>query len=403
MNDSTRAQRIVTPAKGSWEEKLIEGRELLAKQEDSGRTLLQDLIERLFQMPETMRLAGNQRLNTILLAALLLLARHLVYRDQIDEAAALLERTETVEPPEQRARWRFYRARVLLLNEPRDEGFELLKALATLEENVKKRLDMWKTYLNRALYWHQLDRIEQTIVELERAANRASATSGDDTNARLLHSVRAYFQARVCLAQDRIDEAQHWMDYALAQQSLPFNYIYDFVLELTVRGEYTKALKWVQRDQENIEFVKFLSGYIHFHLGDRSEAERLWRQVIRIFLDADESEEIDPAAIVLSDYYLGSKERLGLSILLQSMQEKEKEEITPREFFLTGLGWAMLGEKLSAHSNFKLALMRLKFLGISPKLEWHWWLFCKDLIPATDLPEYEGYFAISSTSSGSMS
>ncbi|MBO9391946.1 hypothetical protein, partial [Caldilinea sp.] len=67
MSDSTHAQRIVTPPKGSWEEKLIEGLKLLAKQEDSGRVLLQDLIERLFQMPETMRLAGNQRLNTILL------------------------------------------------------------------------------------------------------------------------------------------------------------------------------------------------------------------------------------------------------------------------------------------------------------------------------------------------
>jgi tetratricopeptide (TPR) repeat protein len=403
MSDSTHAQRIVTPPKGSWEEKLIEGLKLLAKQEDSGRVLLQNLIERLFQMPETMRLAGNQRLNTILLTALLFLARDLAYRDQIDEAAALFERAETVERPERRTRWRFYRARVLLLNEPRDEGFELLQALAASEANVKKRLELWETYLNRAFYWHQLDRIEQTIVELERAANRASATSGDETEARLLQSVRAYFQARVCLAQDRIDEAQHWMDYALAQQSLPSDYIYDFVFELIGRGEYTKALKWVQRDQENIEFVKFLSGYIHFHLGDRSEAERLWRQVIRIFLDADESEEIDLVATALSDYYLGSKERLGLSILLQSMQEKEKEEITSREFLLTGLGWAMLGEKLSAHSNFKLALMRFKFLGISPKLEWHWWLFCKDLIPATDLPEYEGYFAISSTSSGSMS
>lgn len=398
MNDSTHAQHIMTPAKGSWEEKLIEGQKLLAKQNDSGRVLLQNLIERLFQMPESMRLAGNRRLDKILLFAIFSLVRHLASRDQVDEAAALLERAETVDLPEGRSRWRFYRAKVLLLNEPRDEGFELLKDLATSEEELEKRLDLWRIYLNRVLFWRRLDRVEQAIVELERAAGRTSATADDTTEARVLQSMHAYFRARACLVQDQIDKAQHWMNHAFAQFPLPFRYIHDFVFDLLERGEYVKALKWIQRDRENLEYVKFISGYIHFHLGDRSAAERLWRQVLRIFLDADEFEGINLTAAVLSDYYLGSTERMGLNIVLQMMQDEK--EITALEFLLAGLGWAMLGEKLSAHTDFKLALMRTKSLGFSKKLESRWWLFCKDLIPAADLPEYAEYFAISSPSSG---
>lgn len=141
--------------------------------------------------------------------------------------------------------------------------------------------------------------------------------------------------------------------------------------------------------------IRFLSGYLHFHLGAHAEAERLWRQVVRAFSDAAASERADITPIVLSDYYLGGKEGLGLSIVLGSM--RAQDEIVTTQFYLAGLGWAMRGEKFSAHSNFKLALLRTKMLTIDLKLPSAWWLFCKDLIAAADLPEYEAYFETSPT------
>lgn len=392
---SPSGQRIMTPAKGSWEEKLLRGQELLAKQDESGRVLLQQLIERLFQTPESMRMAGNQRLNNLLLMAIDSLALYLLSRDQFAEAAALLQKGEEVLSAEQRNAWRFRRATVLLLGERQDEGFALLKALILSEEDLQKRFLLWDIYLDKALHRRRFDLAEQALLEIERSVNRASATLDDAAQARAFQSDLAYFKARLSLAQNRVDEALAWMEYAAAQAPLTPGRIYRFVLELIERNRCAEALKWVQRDQENPLRIKFLSGYIHFHLGERAEAERLWRQVVRTFPNAAESETVDMMPIVLSDYYLGGKERLGLGVVLGSMQAQDT--ITATQFYLAGLGWAMRGEKFSAHSNFKLALMRTKMLAIALKLPQEWWLFCKDLIPAADLPEYEVYFETSSS------
>lgn len=390
MNGSLRTRRVPTPAKGSWEERLIEGKRLLAKYDDSGRVLLQNLVDRLLQMPETVRLANEHRLNDILLEAIQSLAQYLTYRDRFAEAAALLEKTEAaILSTEERSDWRLYRASVLLLGESKDEGFELLKTLAMSQEKSEKRLNLLRVFLDQALYWRRFDRIEKMIAELEQAANRASAASGNTTEARTWQAALAFYRARYSLAQNQVDEAMAWMEHALAQMPLSLGHFYSFVLELLIHGEYEKTLKWVQRDKNSM-LSQFLSAYIAHHLGKHAEAERTWRKILREGQDENASIELDLPSFVLSDYYLGGKEGLGLSLVLGLMQEGT--DIDMIQFYLAGLGWAIRKEKLSAHSNFKQAVIRAKILAYSSKLESFWWLFCKDLIPAEDLPEYEGYF-----------
>ncbi|GIK75932.1 MAG: hypothetical protein BroJett021_49200 [Chloroflexota bacterium] len=386
MDNPTRPAKPVvplTPVKGSWEDLLYRGQQLVATHNQEGSAILQNLIDRLAKMPDASLSAGNHRLRNILLEAIDSLAPYLLYHQRYDEALASVELAERFAQPENIGPWRRYRAMALVQSGAVDEGFALLRE-AVRGESPK----LWQMYVIEAIQHGRLDLAEEGVNEAEHDVNRLSATSTDANRIQQLRAMLGYCKAQLAAAQNRLDEASAWMEYTLAQHKEYHENLASFYLRLIECDHFAEALKWAQRDQTHPMRSKFWQGYIRHHLGYAEEAERLWRQIAKT--DLAEEENIDLLEYVLAHYYLGDREGIGLRITLDLMERSD--HIPALHFYLAGLGWAIRGNDASAHTNFQQALARTQALAMGHKLHTLWWRLCADLIDGDALPQFAKYF-----------
>jgi hypothetical protein len=390
MDNSTRSATPapLTPIKGSWEDLLYRGQQLVAMQNQEGGAILQGLIERLARMPAASLNAGNHRLRNILLEAVDSVTPYLLYNQRYDEALANIELAERFAQPENVVSWRKSRSMALIQSGAVDEGFALLREVVRNDSP-----ELWQMYVSEAIQRRRIDLAEEGVKEAKHAVNRLSAASADANEIQRLRAALGYSKAQVAAVQNRPDEASAWMEYTLAQHKGYHENLAAFYLRLIEGKQFAEALKWVQRDQTHPVRSKFWQGYIRYHLGKGEEAERLWRQVVKTNLT--EEENIDLLEYILAHYYLGDHEGIGLGITLDLM--KRSDHIPTLHFFLAGLGWAMRGNDTSAHTNFHQALMRTQALAMGHKMIPLWWRLCTDLIAEDALPQYAKYFALPHT------
>lgn len=375
-----------TPApiliKGSWEEKLLRGQQLIATQNDEAIPLLQQLIDRLAQIPEAQRHAANRRLDRILFQAITDLVFYQTYRDLYPAALANTALAARLAPPDQARVWQQHHAAILLQAGEQDAAFAELENLARTGE-----LPQWHDLTMHALRHNRLDVAERALREAEHLVNRIDS-GADETTLRLARGQLAYMKAQVALAQGRLDESLAWAEFAMASSDLFGKNPGFFYVQLVDRGHYDAALKLIRRDQHNPIRASFWGGVATWRRGEHAQAEAHWRQTLRTELPQEGP--VDFLELVMAHYYLGDKEGRGLAMVLDDL--RREQEVAFGQMFLAGLGWALRGDHTAAHSNFRLAVMRSKSTASGRLLPRFWWNFCTDLLPTATQHEYAPYF-----------
>jgi tetratricopeptide (TPR) repeat protein len=381
MSDPTTTSHATQPPgapatliKGSWEEKLIRGQQLIAAQNDEAIGLLQSLIDRLANLPESQRRAANQRLDRILLQAITDLVFYLTYRDRYTEALANTALAARLSAPEHSVVWQQHSAALLLQSGDLDAAFALLDRIARAGD-----ITHWHDLVMNALRHHRLDVAQAALGETERTVNRAIATLSDEQEMRQARAQLAYLKAHVVLEQGKIEECMAWAQYAMAASDFFSSNPGYFYIQLVDRGYYREALTLIHYDQTNPIRAGFWGGLALYRRGEHEQAEQRWRQALRAPLP--DQGPTDFLELVMTHYYLGDKEGRGLASVLGDLQQQQ--DVAFGQLFLAGLGWALRNDRTAAHSNFRLAVMRPHF----------WWAFCADLLPATEQDEYARYFA----------
>ncbi len=378
----------VPPIKGSWEELLLRGQQLLTEQNEAGVELLQHLIQRLGQLPLAQRQAAQQRLDQIRLAALVELLAYLTSHDRYDQAVAYTQLAEEFAVPTEHAQWRLYRAYILLQADALDDAFALLT-----EQARSGDIETWSLLADKAFRYSHLAIVQAACTELEELVNRAPRTETEPTQIAYLHATLSYFKALLALAQHKIGEADAWMQHAIVCHGPYDQKIPSFYGRLIEQGCYQEALPWIQRDQENPRRSHFWNGFVYHHLKNPARARQHWQSAIDLPLP--ESGEVDALDLILARYYLGDPDGVGLAIILDSL--RREEALTFSQFFLAGLGWALRGDPTAAEVNFQAALTHSKSTARGQKLPHIWWRFCQDLVPASSHTRYAHYFNLQPT------
>lgn len=385
----TQAGTPGTLIKGSWEERLLQGQQMIAAQKDEAIDLLQQLIDRLSKLPESQRLAANRRLDNILFQAITDLVFYLTYRDRYEQALVNTALAENLSPPEQRRMWQQHSASILFQSGAIEDAFTLLEMIA--REGEPEQLH---NLVMSALRYGRIDIAQSALDEVERIVNRTVATLDDDEEVRFQRGQLAYLKAHTALAQGNIDECMAWAEHATATSEFfrknP-SYLYVRIVE---KGFHREALTLIQRDEGNPLRAYFWGGVAHHRLGRHEEAERHWRQALKT-RQSDEG-PVELLEYTMAHFYLGDAEGRGLATVLDGLQQER--DVSFGQLFLAGLGWAIRGDQTAAHSNFRLALMRSKSMASGRQLPHFWWAFCTDLLPEEVRREYAPYFDTSTTS-----
>jgi hypothetical protein len=377
----------MTPIKGSWEEKLISGQQLLARQKDEGIALLADLIDRLHSLPKTQRLAASGRLEQILVVAIADLVPYLTYREHYDRAIHYVMVAEELATPEERKLWQFHRSSILIVAEKFEECLDLMQTI-TRDDGLRN----WCYFTLEAARQGRADIVEAVCSDLEQTANRIRASAADPTGLRPLNSVYGYTKAIAAVAQSDLQGATAWMEFSLANDDGQNPYdLTRFYTHLIEQGHLAAARTWIQRDPAHPQGSHFWKGFAEHHLGRHAEARKHWQQERAIpQSNSANAERLSGTELVLSLYYLGDEDGAGLGVVLNSLNGDGP--FSPAQFYLAGLGWAMRGDRSAAHSNFQLAYTRAKSIAMSKALPIIWWRFCQDLLPAETLADYARYF-----------
>ncbi|MBU6351806.1 MAG: hypothetical protein KGS73_16840 [Chloroflexi bacterium] len=378
------------PIKGSWEELLLRGQRLLTEQNEAGVELLQQLVQRLGQLPLAQRQAAQQRLDQIRLAALFELLSYLTSHDRYEQAVAYTQLAEEFAVPTEHSEWKLYRAYILLQAGALDDAFALLT-----EQARSGDMEAWSLLAHEAFRYSHLAIVQAACTELEELVNRAPHTETDPTQIAYLHATLSYFKALLALARHKIGEADTWMQHAIACHERYGQKIPSFYGRMIEQGCYQEALPWIQRDRENPRRCHFWSGFVYHHLENPARARQHWQSAIDLPLP--ESGEVDALDLILARYYLGDPDGVGLAIILDSL--RHEEALTVSQFFLAGLGWALRGDPTAAEVNFQTALTHSKSAARGQKLPHIWWRFCQDLIPASSHSRYAHYFNLQPTHS----
>ncbi len=376
----------VAPIKGSWEDLLYRGQQLLATQNQEGSAILQSLVDRLAQMPPALLNAGNHRLKNVLIAAVNSVTPYHLYSQRYDDALANIDLCERIDDQTESISWRTYRAMVLMQSGAFDEAFDIMSEIAR-----SGRFGYWQYQVTEAIRRRRLDLAEKVIAEVEHTLNRLNATATDADELRHQRASLAYCKALVSVVQGKTSEASAWMEYTLAQDAQYFAYLSLFYVRLIEHDDLTEALNWVKRDRAFPVRAGFWHGYICHRLGKSEEAGHRWQQVVKsVATEKDEEADIELLEYVMAHYYLGDREGAGLALSLELMEPGKL--ISPLQFFLAGVGWAMRGNSSPAHVNFQQAVMRLQSQALAHKMQSLWWRFCTDLVAADALPQYAKYF-----------
>ncbi|MFO7634733.1 MAG: hypothetical protein R6W76_19440, partial [Caldilinea sp.] len=200
----------MTPIKGSWEDKLIHGQQMLAVQNDEGVEALAQLIDRLAKVPEAQRMAANQRLNQILFAALTHLIPYLTYRDRYDQAIAYAHVAERFASLDSRYHWQLHRASILVQAGEVGEGLSLMQEISRSSEP-----ELWRYLVLEATRLGQIDIAVAACNELEQTVNRVRKSEVESEEIRQLTGILGNVRALTALAQGNVEEATAWMEFGL--------------------------------------------------------------------------------------------------------------------------------------------------------------------------------------------
>lgn len=372
--------------KGSWEDLLQQAQQLMAQQNDEAIPLFEKIVQRLRKLPEAQRKANNERLQNILFQAIYQLQAYFTMRERYDEALAVLTDFESLVEESAVNAVRYQQIQVLLVAERLEEAVSRLHAIATAPE---ADISDWGALLIQYIRMGKLAEAAQTIEEATVwVAAQEQDDDLDDEEKPEYHSYLADMRSDLAMAQGQWEEAEAFFQQAMAQNPLYKQNIHLHYTRLLRYDQPERALPYLQRDQQHPIRAGFWHGVALYRLGRKDEAERQWQKTTKI--DVQNNPEQSFSEMVLTHYYLGDKERVGLSAVLQMLQESRRYDW--QALFLVGLGWAIRGRLDNAEANFQVAINQRRMAAQGKLLPRMAWSHCVDLLDAEGQERVAKYF-----------
>ncbi len=369
--------------KGSWEDLLLQAQQLAARQDDGAIEIYRKLIDRLSRLPANQRQAAEGRLQNVMRQAAVDLQYYLSYRDRYVEALAVNEKIRVLlVDPEQKAFVRHAAAIRLQAGEV-DQALADLRAIAAASDE----LDPWGDALFAALDKQRYEVAQQAVQSAEGWVNRHHRADMTSEDAKRDQGFVAYLRARQSAALGKGAEALAWYEHASMLD--PFyrqnpQYVYTHLVDV---GAYAEAQTLIRTDKLGPIRANFWQGLIYHRSGRPAEAQQSWQKAVKTELPDDGN--VDYLELVLSRYYLGDHDGVGLASVLRAINE---DPGFWGQFYLAGLGWAMRNDLVTARSDMELALVRRKSLAEGRKLARTWWRFCADLLDESKQLQLVEYF-----------
>ncbi|MEZ4733211.1 MAG: hypothetical protein R3E79_39450 [Caldilineaceae bacterium] len=372
--------------KGSWEDLLRQAQQLTGNQNDEAIPIFQKIVQRLSKLPEAQRMANNERLQQIFLQAAFQLQAYLTLRERYDEALATLEEAKALADEEGQDAIAYQKTLILLMTERLEEAFAQLRNAATAPD---ADIADWGALVLQYLRHDRLDDATRTIEEAA-AWVETQVQDGelDDETVGEYHGYIADLRADLAVQQGDWDAAEAHYAAAIEQSPLYKQNSHLFYMRLLQHGQPERALPYIGRDQQHPIRAGFWHGVALYRLGQAEEAERQWQKVLKV--DPKQSQEPSFSELILTHYYLGDKERIGLGNVLRVIQESRRYDW--QTLFLAGLGWAIQGNLDNAEANFQVAVNQRRMVGQGKVLPKQVWDYCVDLLDAETQTQMAKYF-----------
>ncbi len=373
--------------KGSWEDLLLQAQQLAARQDDAAIDIYHKLTDRLSRLPQAQRMAADGRLQEIMRQAAVDLQYYLTYRDRYAEALAVNEGVRALLREEERRAFARHAAAIRIQGGEVEAGLADLRGLAAEIAADEKSVDAWGDALFAALDKRRFDDADRAVQEAEAFVNRTYQGDLLSEEAKRDQAFVAYLRARLAAARQNGREALAWFQHAGTLDRFYREnpqYLYTHLVDV---GAYDEALTLIRGDKEGPIRAAFWQGIIHQRSGRAAEAQAAWRQAISAKLPEDGN--VDYLELVLSRYYLGDHDGIGLASVLRAIDE---DPSFWGLFYLAGLGWAMRNDMTAARMNTQLALLRRKSLAQGRKIPHTWWTFCAELLDGEKQGEIKEYF-----------
>jgi len=372
--------------KGSWEDLLQQAQQLVTQQNDEAIPLFEKIVQRLRKLPAAQRMANNERLQNILLQATFQLQAYLTMRERYDEALAILTDAESLVEEAAVNALRYQQIQILLMAERTEEAVSRLRAIAT---DADADISDWGALATQYIRLQRLDEAERTIAEATVwVETQETSDELDDESREEYHSYLADLRSDLAMAQGKWEEAEAFYVQALVQNPLYKQNLHLHYMRLLQYGQPERALPYLQRDQQHPIRAGFWQGVALYRLGRTAEAEQQWQKVIKI--DVRNNQEQSFSEMVLTHYYLGDKERIGLSVVLQMLQESR--QYNWQALFLAGIGWAIQGRLDNAEANFQVAVNQRRMAAQGKLLPRMVWGYCLDLLDVEQQGHLAKYF-----------
>lgn len=372
--------------KGSWEDLLQQAQQLVGNQNDDAIPLYEKIVQRLSKLSEAQRMANNERLQQIFLQAAFQLQAYLTMRERYAEALAVLDQTKALANEEAQGPIAYQQTLILFMAERVDEAFAHLRAAAMAPDaDIADWGSLVMQYLRR-------NRVEEAAHAIEEAAAwvavQMQEAALDDESVKEYHGYIADLRADLAVKQQAWDEAEAQYAKAIEENALYKQNIHLFYMRLLQAGQAERALPYVQRDQTHPIRAGFWHGIALYRLGQSEEAQQQWQKVLKI--DVAKSKEPSFSEMMLTHYYLGDKERIGLGAVLRIIQESHRYDW--QTLFLAGLGWAIQDRFDNAEANFQVAVNQRRMSGQGKLLPKQVWDYCVDLLKEGGQARVAKYF-----------
>lgn len=371
--------------KGSWEDLLGQAHRAAANQNDEAIALYEKVRNGLQRLPAKQRSANQGHLQELLETAATNLHVYLTQQEQYDAALASLDAVQQIIEDEQNA-WIQRRAMVLAQAGRNDEALKVLRDLA---EAPEAKLTDWG---NLVMQYAKLRQIEPAHAVIEEASQWVEQRHA---NGRTLDSTLAedqgYLENLRCIiaivAKDYQAGISHF-EQAAALDPYYKERPHLLYARLIFHDQLDLALPWVQRDRNSLLRAGLWHGIILQRQGKEAEAARRWQQVTNTVNPQTDNEQF--IELVLTFYYLGDREGMGLNGVLRALQSGGRQSWVL--LFLAGLGWMVRDNLSNARSNFALAVLRRKAAAEGTRLSPEVWQHCRDLLSEDDQQKIVEYF-----------
>ena len=372
--------------KGSWESLLAEAQEMAGTQNDEAIPRFEKIVQRLSKMPKAQRMASCERLQQVLIAGAISFQAYLTLRSRYTEALDVLHTLAAVGSAEDQAYAQFQTGLVLFIADRDDEAFALLHQQATAPT---ADISDWGHLVINYLRRERIAEAKQAVkTAIEWIDSRYANGMIDEDELEQLRGYIASLRAEVAIKKGAWANATAHYDAAMAVDPLYQENVHIFYTSLMQAGQPALALPYIKLDVAHPIRSNFWQGVAHYRLQEPEKANKCWEQVLAV--DLEQTEETSFSEYVLTHYYLGDEERIGLGNVLRVLQENQRHEW--QVLFLAALGWAIQGKHDNAEADLQFAINQRKTSAAGLKLPYQVWTYLRDLLDEAAQTRFLKYF-----------